>query len=500
MTILPLDPAANASPEALRNFLTQCQAVAAQRGRTQLVSISLLVDALDPLAVLESIFEPGEQHFYVERPAERLAVAGAEAVLSFTASGPERFAACQRFIDDTLANTLAVGDQRLAFAGPHFFTAFSFQTETEAGEPFAAASVFVPRWQVGQRDGRTVAVANLPVAPDAPVDALAEKVWRAHAKFSRFEYAEEKGERRVLGGTGVPPVGSSATPTAHGRDARATTEQTTEVRGEHVCYADYRDAVERALALIAAGDFQKIVLARAKELRAAAPFHPLRVLNGLRERFTDCFAFSFANGRGQSFIGASPERLLRVRQGVLTTEALAGSARRGASASEDAALGSRLLHDEKELREHQLVIASIARRLSPLGVQLAPAGRPELLRLANVQHLHTPLGAELPAGVRLLDVLSRLHPTPAVGGTPREAAVARIRELEGFPRGLYAGALGWIDAQGGGEFFVGLRSALIDGAQARLYAGSGIVAGSAPAKEFAETELKFRAMEDALRR
>ena len=473
MTILSLDPAANATSEALRGFLEQCRAVAARAGRAQLVSISLEVGALDPLAVLESIFEPGELHFYVERPAEHLAVAGAEAVLSFTAAGADRFAACQRFIDETLAATIAVGDQRAPFAGPHFFTAFTFLPEVEAGESFPAAQVFVPRWQVGQRDGRTVAVANLVVAPDAPFEAFAERVWRAHAKFRAFDYAEPEFTPKALRAPiAVREVGSD----------------------DH-----YRNAAARALELIAARVFGKIVLARAKELRAPEPFHPLRALNGLRERYADCFAFSVANGRGQSFIGASPERLLRVRDGRLTTEALAGSVRRGGSASEDAALGHALLGDEKELREHRLVIASIERRLAPLGIRPEHSDQPALFRLANVQHLHTPVEAALPAGVRLLDVLARLHPTPAVGGTPREAAVPHIRALEGFPRGLYAGALGWIDAHDGGEFFVGLRSALIDGANARLYAGAGIVAGSSPEKEFAETELKFQAMQEAFK-
>ena len=104
----------------------------------------------------------------------------------------------------------------------------------------------------------------------------------------------------------------------------------------------------------------------------------------------------------------------------------------------------------------------------------------------------------MPAGVRLLDAVARLHPTPAVGGSPRAAAVARIRELEGFPRGLYAGVLGWVNSRGGGEFFVGIRSALVDGATARVFAGAGIVAGSDPEKEFAETNLKFSALLDAL--
>jgi menaquinone-specific isochorismate synthase len=471
MTILPLNPAENSSPEALLAFLAQCQQAAKRAGRGQLVSISLEIDALDPLAVLESIFEPGERHFYVERPAEGFAVAGAEAVLAFSARGAERFAGCQQFIDETLANTLAVGTQSAAFAGPHFFTAFSFFDDVETGETFEAASVFVPRWQVALANGRTTAVANLLVEADSPLEALAERVWRARKKFGAFDYS-------------APDF----------QEAPAMPTTVREVGGDGAYAASVRRAVER----IEAGEFEKIVLARAKDIVASQPLHPLRVLNGLRQRFADCYAFSVANGRGQSFIGASPERLLRVSDGQLLTEALAGSIRRGATASEDAALGTTLLRSEKDRREHEFVLQSITRRLEPLGVTLDFPATPGLRRLANVQHLHTTVRATLPAGVRLLDALARLHPTPAVGGKPRAAALPRIRELEAFPRGLYAGALGWIDARGNGEFFVGLRSALIDGPHARLYAGAGIVAGSWPEKEFAETELKFRAMQDAL--
>jgi menaquinone-specific isochorismate synthase len=261
---------------------------------------------------------------------------------------------------------------------------------------------------------------------------------------------------------------------------------------------DYRAVVARALERIGNGEFKKIVLARALDLQADQPLHPLRVLNGLRQRFPDCYSFSFANGRGQSFIGASPERLVRVSKGVLETEALAGSIRRGAGASEDAALAAVLRGSEKDLREQRDVLDDIVARLTPLGLELEFLPEPQLRRLANVQHLHTPVRAALPEAVRLLDVLAALHPTSAVGGSPREAAVRCIRELEGFPRGLYAGALGWLNARGGGEFFVGLRSALVEGSTARVYAGAGIVAGSTPEKEFAETELKFRAMRDAL--
>ena len=192
----------------------------------------------------------------------------------------------------------------------------------------------------------------------------------------------------------------------------------------------------------------------------------------------------------------SRPRRARIRK-ELETEALAGSIRRGATASEDAALAAALLRSEKDQREHRQVVDDIVARLRPLGLEPRPAGSAQVRRLANVQHLHTAVTARVPATVQLLDILGAMHPTPAVGGSPREASVARIRELEGFPRGLYAGALGWLNPRGGGEFFVGIRSALIEGPRAKVFAGAGIVAGSTPEKEFAETELKFKAMLDA---
>lgn len=471
MTILPLNPAENASPAALHAFLAQCREAAVRDGHAKLVSISLAVDALDPLAVLESIFEPDQPHFYAERPASETAVAGAEIALAHEARGPQRFAEVKRWVAETLAHTIAVGDVSAPFGGPHFFAGFTFRDETEPGESFAPAYAFVPRWQVSLAGATTTAVANLVVTPDADLGRLAERVWRAHGKFSGFRFQE--------------PAAAEAEPA--GKPQFQTREA-----------GDYRAAVARALGCIEAGEFKKIVLARAQDVTADRPLHPLRMLNGLRQRFPDCHAFSFTQGRGPSFIGASPERLVRVSQGTLETEALAGSMRRGASASEDAALGSALLRSEKDRREHREVLDDIVARLKPLGVNAEFAGQPQVRRLANVQHLDTPVRAAMPAGGHVLDVVAAMHPTPAVGGSPREAAIARIRDLEGFPRGLYAGALGWLNARGGGEFFVGIRSALVEGASARVYAGAGIVAGSTAEKEFAETELKFKAMLDAI--
>lgn len=471
MKHLPVNPTDNPTPEALRAFLGQCAELARAAGRPQLVSISMAVDSLDPLAVLESIFEPGELHFYTERPGSGFAVAGAEAVLEFTAAGPQRFAAAKEFITRTLTDTLAVGPLGENFAGPHFFVAAGFADEAAPGAPFPALRVFVPRWQVSRMGDGSMAVANLVITPDMPLDLVAAKVWKAHGKFRSFDYAA----------------------TAH-PDRPSAPRQLEEIGGAGV----YPRAVAQALAEIARGDYGKIVLARALRLTTDEPFHPLGVLNHLRQRYATCYAFSVANGLGQSFIGASPERLVRVAGGRMHTEALAGSAPRGKSASEDAAHARALVQSEKDLREHRLVIGSIERRLADLGIKLEHAAQPRLLPLANVQHLHTPISASLPEGVHILDLVARLHPTPAVGGTPREPAVAAIPRLEPFERGLYAGTCGWVDHRGGGEFFVGLRSALVDGCTATAYAGAGIVAGSDPEKEFAETDLKFKALIEAL--
>ncbi|MGH8019431.1 MAG: isochorismate synthase, partial [Opitutaceae bacterium] len=452
MKRLPLNPSDTGSREALQSFLLGCRAAAAQRGRPQLVSISVEAGMLDPLAVLESIYEPGELHFYCERASSQMAVAGAEAVIHFTPEGEDRFERSRRFMEETLDHTIAVGDLDLPFAGPHFFCGFGFFDRAESESPFSAATVFVPRWQVGRREDRYAAVANLLVAADSPIEPMVDRVWRASGKFRSFEY------------------GSAASPS---REIPGTTVRTHEVgtRG------GFEQSVETALDMIKRGAFHKIVLARAFDAVSLEAFHPLALLNTLRGRFPDCYAFSFGNGKGQSFIGASPERLVRMRRREVLTEALAGSAPRGRTASEDAAFGAGLLKSEKDLREHALVVDSLIRRLVSLGLAPEVSARPRLRQVSNVQHLLSPITATAPNGLHILDTVGVLHPTPAVGGTPREAACSHIRSLEPFARGLYAGPLGWADAAGGGEFLVGIRSALVDGARARLFAGAGIVEG-----------------------
>lgn len=473
MQIIPSEMLPGRDEAALRRFLEGCKVAAVAKKHFQIASISLAVKHIAPLAVLQSIYEPDQLHFYIERPSDDEAIAGAEAVVQARFDGAERFRQVRAFADEVLENTIVVGDLSEAFTGPHFFTAFSFEDSVAAGSEFPAATVFLPCWQVSRSKGKYGAVANLKIDADTDLDATVARVWGAYQKFGAFDYASDVAN----GAVPEPP------------SLRSRRELAPDV---------YAGAVAQALDSIARGEFEKIVLARGIELEADRPWQPLDALNRLRERFGACFTFSYGGGAGRSFIGATPERLLQIRDGRLLTEAIAGSAPRGRNAGEDARLARGLLDSEKDLREHACVRDSILRRLQQVGISGIADPGPRILPLANVQHLQTPIHAEVGESVHLLDVLSELHPTPAVGGTPREAAVPRIRELEQMDRGLYAGVVGWFNHLNEGEMVVGIRSALIDGNRAKLYAGAGIVEGSDAEKERRETELKLNALLETL--
>jgi isochorismate synthase len=203
--------------------------------------------------------------------------------------------------------------------------------------------------------------------------------------------------------------------------------------------------------------------------------------------------------RGERFfVGATPERLIQARNGQIHTMALAGSARRGETEEEDVQIGTELLQSGKNNSEHAIVVAMMREALKKHCTHVHISVAPQLLKLKNVQHLKTTISGELIPGRCMLDIMADLHPTPAVGGFPQQAALEAIRNIEKLHRGWYAGPLGWIGASGHGEFAVALRSALIDGKEARLFAGCGIVADSEPQAEFAESCLKFQVMLRAL--
>ena len=255
----------------------------------------------------------------------------------------------------------------------------------------------------------------------------------------------------------------------------------------------YRNLVRLALEAIDRGDLDKAVPCRS--LHVDHRPDPIPLLAALRSTYPACATLAVRPAGGQAcFLGATPERLAAVHSGHLQTAALAGSAPRDPDPAIDAALGQGLLTSPKERVEHAVVVDAVDRALAGLGVADHHPGDPVLLRLHGIQHLHTPIDAELPNGVGLLDLVGALHPTPAVAGYPGGQAAQLRAEHEGMQRGWFASPVGWMDLNGDGEFRVALRTGLIHDSGTTLYAGAGVVAGSDPDRELAETDVKLRTL------
>lgn len=259
---------------------------------------------------------------------------------------------------------------------------------------------------------------------------------------------------------------------------------------------EWAQRVQQALLAIESGVLSKVVLARRKVLYAQGQFCLENSLKKLSDNYPGCTLFAIDCGK-TSFLGATPESLSRVEKGKLSLTCLAGSSARGSSEEEDFRLQNALLESRKERFEHTAVVATVTTALKDLCRELDWDSVPQVLKLKNVQHLLTSVTGCLRPDNSILDVVRRLHPTPAVAGVPTARALEFIRETEG-DRGWYAAPVGWIDHTGSGEFAVAIRSALLNGDRAVLYAGCGIVQGSDADREFSETEMKFQPLIEAL--
>jgi menaquinone-specific isochorismate synthase len=257
---------------------------------------------------------------------------------------------------------------------------------------------------------------------------------------------------------------------------------------------EWEQAVGEAVRRIThSADLRKVVLARDLHASADIPIDPRVLLRWLAARYPGCFTFAC-----DGLVGATPELLIRRDSWEVSSLVLAGTTPRGATPAEDSGLARALLGSAKENEEHEYAAASLRDTLSPLCAAMYVTPRPELIRLPNVQHLGTRVRGTLAATRSALALVAAVHPTAAVGGTPTDAALEVIRELESMDRERYAGPVGWIDAHGNGEWGIALRCAQLEGTRARLFAGCGIVVGSDPVAELAETESKLRPMRSAL--
>lgn len=257
------------------------------------------------------------------------------------------------------------------------------------------------------------------------------------------------------------------------------------------------DSVARIAAQVREGEYEKAVLASTQRLAADHAISIGAALERLRTNYPNCHLFTMTSGTS-TFLGASPELLVSLADGRVHALGLAGSLRRGETPEEDDRLGEQLLASAKDRIEHETVVRAIRERLAPATDELHAPNAPRLRKLRNIQHLSTDITGHVRPGVDVLDLVQRLHPTPAVCGWPTEVARQVITEHEDFDRGWYAGPVGWVDGAGDGEFAVGLRSAVVRGDHAWLFAGNGIMGDSDPEAELAEVQLKFRPLSEAL--
>ncbi|RCJ31649.1 isochorismate synthase [Nostoc minutum NIES-26] len=469
MTVSPCRSNFFVKHKDLYQFLLSVQENCLKNDCRQIVSISLDIDWVDPLVVLDRLTQANEINFYFENKGKEEAIAAIDAVAKLQIDGEERFTQAEYFIKSCLKNIINFGNTNQPFAGSHFFCYFSFfHQNTQTNYPFPSATIFLPRWQIAVKNQQCILVNNIIINARVNVQKIVQNLQSKLKLIDSLEYYPSKFD--LTANFSKKPVTNST---------------------------QFKRSVVSALEKIKSNHLSKIVLADALDVKSSNNFNLFKSLDNLRQIHPNCYIFSTSNGKGQNFIGASPERLISIYSQQLITDALAGSAPRGKTPAEDAANANRLLESEKERHEHLLVIDFITQRLSQLGL-LPQVLAPRLRQLSNIQHLWTPINAIVPANVHPLKIVSQLHPTPAVAGAARDIACAEIRRYESFERGLYAAPLGWIDSHGNCEFIVGIRSALIDGDRARLYAGAGIVAGSDPDREFAEVQLKLQALLKAL--
>jgi len=464
---------ADADRERLAARLDLAVQRARRSGRSTLATITLpLAATVDPSAVVCCSRRPGEPWFVFEHPDRaRAALAGLGEVVALDATGPERFATVADRWRSLAAAAVADPPGDPDGAGPVAVGGFAFAPDG-GGSPqwsgFQPASLTVPevaltRDERGGEPRVRLTLSSLAAPDDTPEELL-----------GRLQRRLEELRERPLALLDPAPTGrfqvSSAMPPEH-----------------------YEQAVARAVELIRAGELEKVVLAREVQVHAPRPHDPAAVFAVLREEFPSCFVFCVGR-RDATLVAASPELLVRREGHRVSTLALAGSTRRSADPAVDAHLGEQLLRSRKDREEQAIVTRRIERTLHPHALWVTATPEPALVRVANIQHLATPIRAQLARPLDAIELLELMHPTPAVGGEPLERARPLIPALEGLDRGWYAGPVGWTDATGDGEFCVALRCALLRGAVAHCYAGVGVVRDSDPAAELAETEVKLAAL------
>ena len=469
----------------LDNLLAEGVRQAQIQGKPVLVSFAERISPVDTIAIFGRSRLVATDRFFWAQPGEDFCLVGVGAAHAIDAVEESRFRQIATSWQLILAGAIIEGPRRLPGVGPLLFGGFAFDSaypqdpDTTIWQGYPAGRVVLPSMLFTIANGETWLTINILVTGESDVQQQSRDLNSLWHTLTASNALPKNGNGN---GNGSKPNGiHTLNTTLH------------ELRSAE----DWQADVAFVAQAIRQGELEKAVLARGVKLQASSRLDISAALRKLKAEYVGCYIFAVAHGE-RCFLGATPEQLIRLRDRKIKAMSLAGSSKRGATPDEDEVLGRALLASAKNREEHVVVVRTMIEALQALCEDLQVSSEPSLLKLGNVQHLCTRITGQLAADYTLLDLVERLHPTPAVGGRPREIALKLIREREGLDRGWYAGPVGWLNQNDEGEFAVALRSALVYGEEATLFAGCGIVGDSDPEREFAESILKLKPMLSAL--
>lgn len=442
--------------------------------RTRVVTVTATASGVSPMAFLRHA-GGGPRGFWA-RGDRWVAHSGAVATLEVDGADPaERFSRIRESAEELLEVSPSDTDASLSRA--RFYGGFSFRADQVPSDPwtgFPPALFHLPEFELeGGRGRPTRLTARVAIDPEAVVGDTALTLLLARIRRLRRGLHERETE------------------VAEGPETVAATRHESN-RGA------WDAAVADALAAIEGGEVSKVVLARTLDVITETRLDPVEVVEHLWKENRGAHVFLFEPVDGCPMVGAAPETVATVSRSEFHATAVAGTVARGETPEEQETLAKRLLASEKDGAEHRIALDDMVARLEPVAEDVEAQPQPHVLTLARIQHLETKIRATLPEGVSVLPVLEALHPTPAVCGLPRDAALEFLARKEPFERGWYAGPVGWFDVEGNGVFAPALRCAVALDRQWRLFAGAGIVAGSDPSLEWEETRIKFEPVLRAL--
>ncbi|KMJ57709.1 hypothetical protein AB685_12690 [Bacillus sp. LL01] len=448
------------------NLWEEAKTKATSINQSVLISYTKKVEQLDPLQFFQRSerYFPG-QRFFWSNPDHSHMMVGAGVTAEFTADGEEdRYQNIEKQWKRFIQKAVCKSDAQTV--GPVIYGGFSFDPKKEKTllwNQFSDALFILPTFMLTKIENNTYITINyLSDCDEATLKGLVNM------------------EEELLNGSSIQHEGTTSI-----------------VKCLEMDPVEWKESISKVTKRITEGQMDKVVLARELRVLFQDKVNVTSVLHNLLEEQANSYLFTIERGT-DCFLGATPEQLVKKQGEKVQSMCLAGSIARGATMEEDDQFGKALLTDEKNMHEHDLVVQMIRASLEKVCEQVRTPSEPNLYKMKHIQHLHTPVMAHAKNDNSITALVKLLHPTPALGGFPQEISLETIREVERLDRGWYAGPIGWMDWKEDGEFIVAIRSGLLQGREASLFAGCGIVGDSDPESEYHETQIKFRPMLSAL--